>query len=383
MIKKLALCVLLFPAIAAAQAVERIVYVDTDCGTNGNGTNAACGASGPYSNLNNALSAETKDLVGNNRQLTIYARGTVADSTDFNTNLTAFASYTDSTRYLRIVGQPGHANGANNGVWSTSRYRFERNVNGGTIEPGSGSTRLDYRIENIQIHNSRTTSFSVAIRATQRPGEVYIIGNIIKGQPTGLGGYDYLIDANNNGADTPSLLVIANNIMYDHLVAAIRYRSNTDAKLAFYNNTVVGCGTGEGEGIWRSIYIERWNGSNTTVNVRNNILQGASQDDLSLNGDATNQTTSNNITSDASSETVGLRNISLTFADATNKDYRLVVGSTQAVDAGADLSGDGTYAFSTDIVGSTRGATWDIGAHELISSGPSLLLLHNARGGND
>lgn len=107
------------------------------------------------------------------------------------------------------------------------------------------------------------------------------------------------------------------------------------------NNTVINC----------TLCI-----GNIETSVKNNIASGSGNDySGTLNGSATN------ISADATSPQVGLRNISLTFVDAANDDYHLDATDTAAIGAGTDLSG----SFTNDIDGDTRPAgAWDIGADQ-------------------
>lgn len=57
---------------------------------------------------------------------------------------------------------------------------------------------------------------------------------------------------------------------------------------------------------------------------------------------------------------------------AGSEDLRLVSGSA-LIDAGADLSGDANYAFSTDFDGTTRSGTWDIGFDEYVAAATTLM----------
>jgi hypothetical protein len=55
------------------------------------------------------------------------------------------------------------------------------------------------------------------------------------------------------------------------------------------------------------------------------------------------------------------------FVDAVGRDYRLQIGSP-ARGAGLDLS---SYGFTTDIAGTSRGTSWDIGAYQSSSGTPA------------
>jgi hypothetical protein len=96
--------------------------------------------------------------------------------------------------------------------------------------------------------------------------------------------------------------------------------------------------------------------------MKNNIFQNDAAGGCLTGTLPTN--TAANITSDTTSPESGLRSITIDFVDKAGGNYALASTDTEAIDDGSDLSADGQYAFSTDIAGTTRSGTWDIGAHE-------------------
>jgi hypothetical protein len=76
----------------------------------------------------------------------------------------------------------------------------------------------------------------------------------------------------------------------------------------------------------------------------------------------------NNLSKDETAPAYGTYyiNKTLTFTNTTagSEDFHLVAGDTDAIDKGADLSG----TFTTDIDGTTRSGTWDIGADEYVAA---------------
>jgi hypothetical protein len=82
-------------------------------------------------------------------------------------------------------------------------------------------------------------------------------------------------------------------------------------------------------------------------------------------------TSTNNLSKDATAPALNTyyRNKTLTFTNVTagSEDFHLISTDTDAIDNGADLSG----TFTTDIDGTTRSGTWDIGADEYVSSAPT------------
>ncbi len=353
-------------------ATTRTVYVNTDAGSNGDGSSGS-----PYSTLNNALSAETKDLVSNDRVLLIYVRGTAADTTDISTNLQAFAGYTDATRYLRIVGDPAQSSGAHAGLWSTSKYRLT-GTGDDVILLTDSTSRLDYRIENIQIANVGTGNFRRVLNIDHHPGNVYLIGNIIHSDLSGSPWSDNQCIRLNRDSSSYKItsVYLINNVVYDCVAQGVAWASaGTGEKLVMYNNTINNCGTSGYQG---NININCQNGSSEVVSVKNNLLQDSNSGDQYIR-EYTCDTlvTSNNLTGDATSPDTSYRSKTISFTDAANGDFH--TSDTDSVGQGADLSGDATYAFSTDFERQSRSGTWDIGADEYVSSGPSLMILKYAR----
>lgn len=137
-------------------------------------------------------------------------------------------------------------------------------------------------------------------------------------------------------------------------------------KREIYNNTFIGGVNG--------IHDDGFT-LNAEVVIKNNIVQGTSSADYELTG---TPVTADNISSDATSpDGASFQNITLTFADAANDNYHLASGDTDAIDAGEDLTTEFQafpHGTSVDIDGDPRptgAGTWDIGADEIVSAGPT------------
>lgn len=354
-------------------ATTRTVYVNTDAGSNGDGSSGS-----PYSTLNNALSAETKDLVSNDRVLLIYVRGTAADTADISTNLNAFAGYTDATRYLRIVGDPAQSSGAHAGIWSTSKYRLT-GTGDNIVSLSASSSRLDWRVENIQIANLGTGSFRRVLNIDSHPGDVYFIGNIIKADVTGsANSYNSCFKLDQaTAANKITSAYLINNVIYNCYSQCISWISSDTAgkSLIVYNNTMYNCGDSSESQNNVEISCSYEIG---TVKLKNNILASPRNGSAySKTGTCASLTTGNNISTDATSPDTAYRSKTMTFTDAANGDFH--TSDTDSVDQGVDLSGDANYAFSTDFERESRSGTWDIGADENAVTGPSLMILKYAR----
>lgn len=352
-------------------ATTRTVYVNTDAGSNGDGSSGS-----PYSNLNNALSAETKDLVSNDRLLLIYVRGSAADTTSISTNLNAFAGYTDSTRYLRIVGDPNQSTGAHAGKWSTSHYRLT-GTGDDVVSLPTSTSRLDFRIENIQIANLGTGIFRKVLVIDSHPGDIYLIGNIIHAVISGSAySYSPCVKMDNSTSTTkPDNTYLINNVIYDCWSQCVWFDSANTKKLVAFNNTMSNCGD---SGDTSNVFLLQCRAGSETVILKNNMfLNKRNGYDYARSGTCNTLITSNNISSDASSPDSSYQSKTISFTDAASGDFH--TSDTDSVDQGVDLSADANYAFSTDVDRETRSGTWDIGADENAVTGPSLMILKYAR----
>jgi len=137
---------------------------------------------------------------------------------------------------------------------------------------------------------------------------------------------------------------VYNNFFNDITSICVAFINSTNG--GFYNNTFI---DGGGIGVY-------FNAGSTGCTLRNNIINSAAANNYYFE---VAKTSSNNISSDATSPDVAFRNISLTFENKGALDFRLAAGDTEAIDAGADVSG----VFTVDFFGTTRSG-WSIGAHE-------------------
>jgi parallel beta-helix repeat protein len=154
-------------------------------------------------------------------------------------------------------------------------------------------------------------------------------------------------------------VLIYNNVFYNwkrtsstNVCIATDYDSNP---LNIYNNTFINSTKG--------IRI----GGNPTITIKNNIFQDDTADvEGTIDTQATNLT---DLTDVASGLTAGSNvfESALTFINKTGNNYHLSTSDTSAINAGSDLSG----TFTTDIDGTTRSGTWDIGADEYVASAPA------------
>jgi hypothetical protein len=100
-----------------------------------------------------------------------------------------------------------------------------------------------------------------------------------------------------------------------------------------------------------------------TMTCKNCLADGNASNDFSgtIGGN-------NNASGDASAAGTGPRiNQTFSFVATGSDDYHLASDDGGALDFGADLSADGSYAFDDDIDFETRSDPWDIGLDEFVS----------------
>ncbi|EKE19397.1 MAG: hypothetical protein ACD_9C00030G0001, partial [uncultured bacterium] len=301
----------------------------------------------------------TSDLVSGNYQLNFpcyYDSG--ADTTFVNV-----AGYTTGTsNYIKIYTPNNSSTEVNQGQrhggkWDDGKYRLEVSA-AADFTPGINLSVKHARIEGIQVkltNNDYGYGYSVALGNGEN-SEAYVTQNVIRGNFTTTNGDSYFgIRANHNSVNAK--VYISNNTIYDignggHWSSAGIYINGTLTGY-IYNNTIHGSQQGINSGI-------------TSVTIKNNLSYSNGDDYYG----SFNAASANNLSKDATSPNVSFRSKTVSFVDATNKDFHLSNVDTAARDAGVDLSADENFPFSKDIDGQIRpiGGIWDMGADEAASS---------------
>lgn len=296
-----------------------------------------------------------RDLVSNDEQwhIACYANSTNADTA--NNGILISGWTTNTTHYLKIY-TPTAANevGASqrhSGVWTTGKYRLE-SAGDGAAYHALQIEGVNVKIDGLQILEAEATNIYNAIYAFNVVGESEISNNIIRGQAPASIGIEVAA-----GGTQAGVFKIWNNIVYNFSTGGIKLTNGANNVIYAYNNTVYGDGN-LADGCY---YV-----AGGTYVAKNNVAQNCA---IGFFGDsATFDATSNyNLTDDdGSGGSDGGANSqlskTLTFAGAGN--YHLAATDTDAIGAGTNLSADANLSFSTDIDGTSRGASWDIGADE-------------------
>ena len=359
----LILFVLLSASIALA--ADKTAYIRTDCANNGNGTSASCaasnGAAGAYKTCAQAITGEVAanaNLTTLGGNLILDAAGTTADG---QCVIDGFSGM-DSSHVVRLKGD------LVGGVYSGSYYRLFGTPNGGLIDVRDPYVEID----RVQVRNNDTSSGNTwGIYCGESLGglSLKVTNSIIRGN-SGSGGPPAGIYFRPDVANARGIFI--NNTIYGFTNASAigftLYGSgyNNGESIIAYNNTCHGSPI---------CYATHGGGSSDAQYIKNNAAQSCSTCySLDAASSHSTSTTATNLSEDTSSPQSGLRSKVMTFVSETggSEDLHITSGDTVAKDAGTDLSGDAQYAFSTDIDGSTRSGTWDIGADEYISAGSAV-----------
>lgn len=360
------LALILLLALPAFADVTR--YIRTDCTSfNGDGTTSSCAASnggvGAYSTCSNAESDIQTDYSANlvtaaTGVVTLDAAGATADGGCTFSGIT-----TDASNYIRLYVDPANRH---DGKWNTSKYRLS----------SSGTTI------NIQIAHLRIIGVQAETTGSGS-GSYAAIGNFFNANGTSPTITDSVVKfgtCNTGGggnchgiylfpqSGTTYVTTVVNNVVFGSATTSISdgivVESRNSSDIIVYNNTVYRGRYG--------ISIGNVSATSDRLYLRNNVVNGTGSGDFGVgnSGDWSTYTTSNNVSSDASSPDVSYRSLSCSFVSTTvaSEDFHLQSGDTNCKNQGTDLSGDAQYSFSTDIDGQTRTGTWDIGADEYQST---------------
>ena len=342
-----AFCLILCLATVAGAQTPVTKYVNTACGNNGDGTANTCAASGGAPGAYNTCSAaeaQNLNLTSLNQTMTI-----IQDPGGSACGAITQDGWTlDATRWLRWEGLR----------ISTSNYSFalraaDNYVQFADCQIDKSGEFLDRNVVEFRGSNLTFERCSSAIDLPSPDGS------------TGAWVSD-------NG-DALGTLTIRNTVIYGCQGHCIDIPFNSGDVINVFNNTIVGAAS-------NGIQISADSSTGSFINVSNNLVTGSGGNDYDISTSSATYSHFTNISEDATSPETGGRSKTITYVNAGANDYHLDPGETDAIDAGTDLSG--SYGFSDDFNGDSRGATWDIGMDEIpeTPSGPGdeiILLLED------
>lgn len=324
---------------------EIIRYVNT-ASVGGDGTtNNTSGATAAYATLAAALEGEEADLVTATDNLIIYVDGGADTGNIADTSTDGYIC--NSTYDIKILPNTGNEAGTE---WNASIYHLTRSDFAYSFRTSNNNIYIT--IDNIQISQTSSGVFGCVYGAGTG---TRIIKNchlrrVLTSTNSGF-------VANSTGAGTE---IWVNNILHQTGgTPSVMWGLGVNGGGVAYNNTVISDSC-------TSDMITDPSFNYNAGYFKNNICQnsgsgGCIGGSWSFTGSATN------ITDDATSpDGASYRNLTATFTSSS--DFSLQSGDSNAKDNGTDLSGDGQYSFSTDMLGTTRSGTWDIGAYEVVAA---------------
>lgn len=330
-LKRLLLALLLLPGIALA-ATNETQYVTLGCGNNGDGTAAACAASGGAAGAFNSFDnweGQNRDLVSQDKNLTvIFSGGCEAGGKTLD-------GWTmDATRALAITGM------CLNDVYGRSFTNNESFV-----------TFRGITIKKVASGGKNTELF------LSTGGTVVVEQSIFREATMTRDSGEFCVKMLGQS-------VFRNNFIIGCKYHGLQTDATTNVSAKIYNNTIVGA-TGNG------LVVSLDSGSDTsTIELKNNLVTGSTTADYSINVGSATYATATNISSDATSPQTGLRSKTITYVGGT--DYHLSAGEMDAIDAGTTIG-----TFSNDYDNDTRSGAWDIGADEIpAATGMNLFTIH-------
>lgn len=291
------------------------------------------GSSGDYASLSAFEAAEQQDLTdggGDTMTVSCYATGDAADTAYMEIDGWTLSA----TCTLTVQGGTGETPGTS---WSATKYRLYHNNWHYAIE-----CYEDYvYIKNLQIGNSSTGS-GILCYGRGRIENCFL--KISASSDQGIS-----INANN--------VVVVNCICIGGAYGITAHNGGSDVYL--YNNTIINTGTG--------FRLHTFN----SQTLRNNYAGGTTTADYSYGSNESltwdhcySEDGTGTTTTAACSTSSGAY-----FTNVTAGSEDLAIGSSSSLnDNGANLSSDATYAFSVDIIGTSRGTTWCVGAYEYVAS---------------
>lgn len=324
-------------------AFLHFVHRASTAGGNGD-TNDTTGPDRAYVSLAVAEAAEAQDLASGGHTQAFQCEGSTADTTQV-----AFGDDWTTGPTNNITVNP-HANDVNpNPAYDTGLYRLEQSAGHTSCFKVTGSSCGHVEVNGIQMSIGAASSDCIRFDASVSGGIYTARGCRLKGSGSGSNQVGVFVAHTGNGTAN-----IVNCVIYETGNECIELRSNAADTINVYSNTLDSAG---------SFGLSVSSGA-AVVRAFNNLMTNCTTNDYSSSG---SPTTGNNGSSDNSSPQTGLRGLDILYTDAANDDYS--TSDSEIVGLGFDLSSDGEYAFSDDILGEPRGDDWDIGAFQHVPVG--------------
>lgn len=309
-------------------------HVNTAASSGGDGTtNAIVGANRAYNSLSAAEAAEQTDLVSAGNSIEFVCEGSTADTT-----ACTFAGWTTSASNSILI-RPASTDINTTGIFDTSKYR----LNPSASFANALLANAGYLIaEDLQIYI--TGLYATGFRVNSTNATAKFRRGIIRGS-----------GANNQSgahlAATGGLGVVENSFVYGFtgsVAVGIYGNGSSTGDCQIASNTVYGSTKG----------IQTTSGIGSNSVLYNNLVTDCTTDyDL-----AAIPQIATNISSDATSPDVALRNKTITYPDAAGFDFKTT--DSDVTEAGTDLTSNTFIPLEVDYFGTNRGSNWDIGAYQ-------------------
>jgi len=334
------------PQVAAGTSVTSVAHVFSSL-------NQAIGVGG---SAPDSAHLNTADLKTNNYVLNIpcYNDAGAADTTAVTIN----AYTTAQPNYLKVYTPNNTTSEANvsqrhAGKWDTSKYYMSIAATGIAVIVSEEFVKID----GLQIYSLGGSGWQHVIYAGASgvSSDIQISNNILY-SPT---------NTNKSGIVMGNANITAriwNNVIYDFAYAgaeSVAINISAAKNVYIYNNTIYNC-----------YYGIKNDSATATIYTKNNMIN-ATRPAGAFDGTFTDDDAYNdyNMVTDGSAYAAlgshGNYSQTFNFTDAANKDFHITNNNIALINAGADLSADANFAFSTDIDGQTRAnGKWDIGADE-------------------